>query len=102
MSQEVKIAANPPHPCCVPSKQRAALLDFSAKASAERRRAISGSTEGMVKLDGGHFLMGTESKEGFPADGEGPVRAVTLNPFYLDISPVTNQQFAEFIRKTGY
>jgi formylglycine-generating enzyme required for sulfatase activity len=94
--------AIPPHPCCVPSKQRAALLDFSARASTERIRAISGSTEGMVKLDGGRFLMGTDSKDGFPADGEGPVRAVTLDPFYLDASPVTNQQFAEFIRKTGY
>jgi sulfatase modifying factor 1 len=102
MSEEIKIAANAPHPCCVPSKQRAAVLDFSSRASAERMRAASGSTEGMVKLDRGRFLMGTDNKDGFPADGEGPVRTVTLDPFYLDASPVTNQQFAEFIRKTGY
>jgi sulfatase modifying factor 1 len=102
MSEEFKIPANAPHPCCVPSKQRAAVLDYSSRASAERRRAASGSPEGMVKLDGGRFLMGTDNEDGFPADGEGPVRAVTLDPFYLDASPVTNQQFAEFIRKTGY
>ena len=34
----------------------------------------------MVKLDGGPFLMGTEEKEGFPADGEGPIRTVKLDP----------------------
>jgi formylglycine-generating enzyme required for sulfatase activity len=56
----------------------------------------------MIKLDGGHFLMGTDSKEGFPADGEGPVRQVTLDPFYIDARPVTNVQFREFTRATGY
>ena len=92
----------PPNPCCVPSKQRAALLDVSSKASANRIRATGGSTDGMIKLDGGRFLMGTDSIEGFPADGEGPVREVTLHGFYLDTAPVTNEQFAEFVRKTGY
>ncbi len=91
-----------PNPCCVPSKQRAALLEVSSKASANRLRATSGSTEGMIKLDGGRFLMGTDSIDGFPADGEGPVREVTLDGFYLDTAPVTNEQFAEFVRKTGY
>jgi formylglycine-generating enzyme required for sulfatase activity len=56
----------------------------------------------MIKLDGGTFLMGTESPEGFPQDGEGPVREVTLDPFYIDAHPVTNAQFAEFVRATGY
>ena len=52
----------------------------------------------MLKLDGGRFWMGTEDVEGFPLDGEGPVREVTLDPFYLDAHPVTNQQFREFVR----
>lgn len=89
-------------PCCVPSKTHAAVLTESSSASAERQRVASGSTEGMLRLDGGHFLMGTETDVGFPADGEGPVRKVTLDPFYIDITPVTNEQFAEFIRATGY
>jgi len=91
-----------PHPCCVPSIERAIQLESSRKASAERLRATSGSTEGMIKLDGGPFLMGTENKEGFPADGEGPIREVTLDPFYMDTYPVTNRQFAEFVATTGY
>ena len=47
-------------------------------------------------------MMGSESTTGFPADGEGPVREVTLDPFYLDAHPVTNRQFREFAGKSGY
>src|SRR5262245_52546490 len=90
------------HPCCVPSKQRARQLEFSRQASGGRIRAEGGSTDAMIKLDGGRFLMGTESPEGFPADGEGPVREVTIDPVFIDKYPVTNLQFAEFIRATGY
>lgn len=46
--------------------------------------------------------MGTNSSEGFPNDGEGPVREVTLDPFSIDSTPVTNAQFEEFARETGY
>jgi formylglycine-generating enzyme len=56
----------------------------------------------MVRLDGGRFLMGTEDRNGFPLDGEGPVREVSLNAFLIDETAVTNEQFAEFISNTGY
>jgi formylglycine-generating enzyme len=56
----------------------------------------------MVRLYGGPFWMGTDSKEGFPDDGEGPVRKVTIEPFYIDQTPVTNASFAAFVRDTGY
>lgn len=46
--------------------------------------------------------MGTDYPDGFPADGEGPVRAVTLSPFALDRTSVTNRMFREFIEATGY
>ena len=91
-----------PPPCCVPSIERAARLGSSRKASGERTRVTTGSIEGMIRLDGGRFLMGTESAEGFPADGEGPVREVTLDGFYMDTCAVTNRQFTEFVRATGY
>ena len=91
-----------PHPCCVPSRERATQLAVSRRLSAERERATSGSAEGMIRLDGGEFLMGTDTDAGFPADGEGPVREVTVAPFFIDIGPVTNEQFAEFTGATGY
>ena len=46
--------------------------------------------------------MGTDDDEGFPADGEGPVREVVLDPFYIDTTAVTNRQFTKFIKSTGY
>ena len=101
MKREFELFADTgaPHPCCVPSRQRSALLKVPDNVLG---RISRGSTEGMIKLDGGSFLMGTNSTEGFPADGEGPVREVALDPFYIDAAPVTNAQFAEFARATGY
>lgn len=60
------------------------------------------STEGMMYLEGGTFLMGTDDDDGFPADGEGPVREVHVDPFYIDTHHVTNAEFAEFVNETGY
>ena len=56
----------------------------------------------MTRLDGGAFLMGTDTNEGFPADGEGPVRNIVLDAFYIDRFPVTNEAFDEFVRTTNY
>jgi formylglycine-generating enzyme required for sulfatase activity len=46
--------------------------------------------------------MGTDDSAGFPSDGEGPVRKVLVNPFYMDISTVTNAQFTKFAKATRY
>jgi formylglycine-generating enzyme required for sulfatase activity len=56
----------------------------------------------MVSLQGSTFLMGTDYPKGFPADGEGSVRRVSLSPFSIDVYPVTNQDFALFIAATNY
>ena len=46
--------------------------------------------------------MGTDTKEGFPADGEGPVRSVFVNAFYMDVYAVRNCEFDRFIAATKY
>ncbi|WP_277602158.1 formylglycine-generating enzyme family protein [Nocardioides turkmenicus] len=56
----------------------------------------------MVRLPGGEFLMGTEDAEGFPGDGEGPVRPVRLKPFLMDAYAVSNDEFARFVADTGH
>lgn len=56
----------------------------------------------MVYIPGGEFLMGTNAKEGFVSDGEGPVRKVKVNSFLIDSYAVTNAEFQEFIKATGY
>jgi len=92
----------PPPPCCVPTRARLMQLTASQHSSAERRRVTAGSTADMVLLDGGRFLMGSESPEAFAYDGEGPVREVLLDPFYVSKFTVTNAQFAEFVARAGY
>jgi len=46
--------------------------------------------------------MGTDSRDAFPLDGEGPVRPVFLSPFAIDTYPVTNLDFAAFVSATSY
>jgi formylglycine-generating enzyme len=46
--------------------------------------------------------MGSDDSDGIPADGEGPAREVTLSPFSMAATAVTNAEFAEFAAETGY
>lgn len=52
----------------------------------------------MVRLPGGEFAMG--STEFYPE--ERPVRRVAVDPFEIDVHPVTNEDFARFVQATGY
>ncbi|MBB6675181.1 formylglycine-generating enzyme family protein [Cohnella nanjingensis] len=56
----------------------------------------------MVYLPGGTFTMGSNSAEGYPADGEGPARTVRVDPFRISAYAVTNAQFKAFADETGY
>jgi sulfatase modifying factor 1 len=52
-------------------------------------------------LIGGSFRMGSNDAR-FPDDGERPVREVSLSLFAIACYAVSNLQFAEFVRQTGY
>jgi formylglycine-generating enzyme required for sulfatase activity len=88
------------HPsCCMPEanhnaapKPQPPISDVTPPAPA--RPAIS--------LPCGTFLMGTNYRDAFPADGEGPVRPVSLSPFAIDTYPVTNRDFTAFVSATNY
>jgi formylglycine-generating enzyme required for sulfatase activity len=67
-----------------------------------KRGTLTGSTDGMVRLDGGTFLMGTGDPHGHPADGEGPVHRVRLDPFWIDVVAVSNAAFMAFVNATGH
>jgi sulfatase modifying factor 1 len=56
----------------------------------------------MVLLPGAEFLMGTQDGVGYPQDGEGPVREITLRSFWIDATAASNQRFAAFVAATGY
>ncbi len=56
----------------------------------------------MVPIPGGVFYMRSDDPFGVPENGEGPVRAVRLAPFLIDVTAVTNAAFAGFVEATGY
>jgi len=56
----------------------------------------------MINIPKGTYIIGTNKKEGFEADREGPATTVELRSFRLDKTTVTNEQFAAFIEKSGY
>lgn len=56
------------------------------------------SLNSMVKLDGGTFKLGC--MDFYPE--EAPIQTAIVKPFLLDITPVTNAQFAAFVEDTGF
>ncbi len=80
---------------CKSPSSRAALLNASYKTS-DVVETASNQKE-MVLIKGGTFQMGSDN---FP-DSK-PVHAVTINSFYMDEHEVTNAQFAQFVKATGY
>jgi formylglycine-generating enzyme required for sulfatase activity len=54
--------------------------------------------DGMVWLEGGPFRMGSDHH--YPE--EAPARQVRVDPFWIDVAPVTNRAFARFVEATGY
>lgn len=96
--------------CCTPERSSgSADAPISAQITTiTPNRAVSGAAglkaelrSGLARLDGGAFAMGTTNRR-FPADGEGPVREVTIAPFAIAVQELTNRQFAMFVADTGY
>ncbi len=86
-------------PCCAP--------DGVQRESAQPAVAITtavkpGSTSGMASMAGGAFLMGSDDRWAYRADGESPVRRVSVSPFWIDRHAVSNARFAVFVDATGY
>src|SRR5215213_4435346 len=92
-------------PCCVASRlgspQDGHFSAMGPRAAEVASRGTIAASD-MVRVEGGEFLMGTEDPYGFAADGEGPVRAVTLKPLWIDAYAVANARFAAFVEATGY
>lgn len=60
----------------------------------------TGEPHGMVWIPGGEFMMGSNHKEA--KKDERPPHPVKVDGFWMDIIPVTNHQFKEFVDATGY
>jgi formylglycine-generating enzyme required for sulfatase activity len=91
--------------CCTPFAHHEEPVSLSADQGARMAaegRASNDATSATISLPGGIFLMGTEYERGFPADGEGPIRGVSLSAFEIETFPVANEAFAAFVGATGY
>lgn len=109
MSNEPEPATHdaPLRSCCAPARTGEAADKGANQATQPATAAATGrlaptAPPGMVALPGGRFRMGADDGLGFPADGEGPVREVELDPFHIDAAAVTNAQFRRFVQETGY
>ncbi len=61
-----------------------------------RTSGTSVSTEGMVFLEGGSFLMGNNE-----VPEESPQSETFVEPFYMDVTPVTVDQYAQYLKATS-
>lgn len=60
----------------------------------------TGSTTGMVFINGGSFEMGADN--GQASADEYPKHIVKVDSFWMDETEVTNEAFARFVKETGY
>lgn len=61
---------------------------------------VPGSTEDMVFVEGGEFMMGTNEADAY--EHERPAHPVQVDGFWMDCTEVTNRQFKAFADATGY
>lgn len=78
---------------CCPPKGRAGLL-------VEQSVSEKGDRAGMVLIPEGEFMMGAEGK--LALRREFPKHPVKVSSFYMDVHEVTNADFLEFVKATGY
>lgn len=58
--------------------------------------------KGMVWIPGGEFTQGAVPLDSFAMNHEKPAHRVRLDGFFMDITEVTNAQFSQFVKETGY
>ena len=73
-------------------------LDAVTELRPQNRPRESARQADMVWLRGGTFRMGSDSHYA----EEAPAHSVRVDAFWIDRTPVTNRQFREFVKATGY
>ena len=82
-------------PCCMP------LVKPNAR-SFTRYEGNRDLNQTFVRLSKSEFRMGSEDDDINQEDQEGPVRNVEVDSFSIATTAVTNAQFRQFVRDTGY
>src|SRR5262245_34345708 len=85
--------------CCVPEREdKAAVVVPTVAAFGAARSA----RPDLVHISACTFTMGNALTDAVAADGEGPVRQVSLDPFLIAATTVSNREFGDFVRATRY
>jgi sulfatase modifying factor 1 len=92
--------------------KRALLIFASTLVLAASAHAVEKSPSktppGMVRISGGEFLMGAttngsgSAEMAMPSNDAEPIHSVFVDAFWMDVTAVTNGQFAEFVKATGH
>ena len=68
----------------------------------QEESAPSNTPEGMVWIPGGTFQQGAVAQDEMALAHEKPSHSVKVEGFFIDLTEVTNVQFAEFVEATNY
>jgi formylglycine-generating enzyme required for sulfatase activity/tRNA A-37 threonylcarbamoyl transferase component Bud32 len=68
----------------------------ASKSNVQNTRPSPGVPAGMSLVPGGEFMMGRDDGQVLE---ERPAHKVTVNPFYIDVHEVTNEEFAQFVKE---
>ena len=84
----------------ITNEKQSSEQTIPSESSAEKQEhePVTAPAAEMVYFEGGTFMMGSDN--GRPA--EGPLHEVTVEPFYIDKTPVTVAQFHQFVNATGF
>src|SRR6056297_2259801 len=90
-------------PCCVPRRD---VQGKPTRVAAGARRIDARPQQAhlpkFVRIDACTFTMGAADVAAHPFDGEGPVRAISLEAYEIGAYAVTNVEYAAFHSATNY
>ncbi len=66
----------------------------------ETDRDASQNFDGMVRIPGGEFQMGGDNDQA--REDEYPKHGIRVRDYWMDVHEVTNAQYLEFVKATGY
>lgn len=82
-------------PCCLPA---VTSVHRAIRSYGRKDQLI----QSFVEIPKSFFRMGSVDKDVNVEDHEGPVQEVNVNAFEIASTTVTNAQFSDFVRDTGY
>jgi formylglycine-generating enzyme required for sulfatase activity len=81
------------------AKSNSEIVSTNTSANNSNKQNIPTAPTGMVYVPGGEFMMGRDDGT---SEAEKPAHKVSVNPFFMDIYEVTNEQYLEFVKAANH